>query len=110
MREVANEAADLVREAADLVREAMNGEREVANEAADLVREAANLVREYQLVHSGLLEFSLTCRPHSRTITMLNFLKMCLRLDHSSFEQWSFCFFLPSGHFVLATFGLFLVK
>ena len=46
VREAANEAADLVREAANL--------------AANLVREAVNLVKEYQLVHSGLLEFSLT--------------------------------------------------
>ena len=44
---------------------------------------------------------------------MLNLLKMCLRLDHSSdaaFGQWFFAFFLPSRHFVLATLSLFLVR
>ena len=56
-------AADLVREAADLVKEAVNLVREAVNlvrKPTDLVREAVNLVREYQFVHSGLLESSLT--------------------------------------------------
>ena len=43
-------AVDLSMEAAD----------DLVREPADLVREAVNLVKEYQLVHSGLLESSLT--------------------------------------------------
>ena len=44
-----------------------------------------------------------------KNLTMLNFLKMCLRLDHSSDAAWSFCFF-SSLSTVLSTLGLFLVK